>query len=330
MTLNQIQHEIFTDNKRVYKAGKRKISILLFSVCLSLALLNLCNDVYVYIARAIEPYATNFIPQTTYYLLFNMALYVFALFLPAVIAVIGCRPKIKDILPLKPNLTKNPVGYTFFVFGICLLLNLVLHYLFPWYSEIFSSETVLYENNTDILLYYVMTAVLPAIFEEFLFRGVCISSLRPMGTKFAVIASAILFGLCHVDPLQSVFAFLFGLLIGAAYIATGSMWPGILLHLFNNSIAVFSEYGNELIIMLCGYLIIGSIVYSVIYLLKFFRLPGRFPLCIKDEKQPLLTGSGFTPVRAVFSDFWTYALMIVYFLSFFARYWDILIPGIQV
>lgn len=326
MTLDLIQQQTDTENKRLYKIGKNKIGFLLFTVCLTLALLNLFSDVYSAIAHWAAPYFTTFLPQSTYYLLFNMVLYVSAISLPFVIAIFGCRAGFKGIFPIKPGLTKNPVGYTFFVFGICLLLNLVLQFLFPWYREIFASEPYRYESNTDIFLYFIMTAILPAIFEEFAFRGVCITVLRPMGTKFAVIASAVLFGLCHVDPLQSVFAFLFGLLIGGAYVATGSIWPGVLLHLFNNSFAVFAEYGNYYTLALCGYLIIGSIAFSIIYLIKYLRMPGRFPICVKDEKQPLLTGSGYTPLRAVFSNFWTYALMIVYVLSFFARYIDVFLP----
>lgn len=326
MTLNQIQQQIYTENKKKYKISKNRIGFLLFTVCLTLSLLNLFGDVYTVIARWAEPYFTPFMPQTTYYLLFNMVLYVSAIALPFVIAVFGCKTGLKGIFPLRPRLTKNPVGYTFFVFGICLLLNLVLQLLFPWYREVFSSESYHYESSTDIILYFIMSAILPAIFEEFAFRGVCISALRPMGTKFAVITSAVLFGLCHVDPLQSVFAFLFGLLIGGAYVATGSIWPGVLLHLFNNSFAVFAEYGNEVILVMCGYFIIGSIIYSLVYLFKYIRLPGRFPICVKDEKQPLLMGSGFSPLRAVFSNFWTYALIVIYILSFLARYISVLFP----
>lgn len=328
MTLNLFHQQIYTENKKKYKISKNRIGFLLFSVCLSLAMLNLFGDVYSAIARFIEPYFTAFIPQTTYYLLFNIVLYVSALVLPFIIAVFGCKTGLKGIFPIKPRLTKNPVGYTFFVLGICFLLNMVLQLLFPWYNEIFSSDYVPYDSTTDISLYYVFTAILPAIVEEFAFRGVCISALRPMGTKFAVVTSAILFGLCHVNPLQSIFAFLFGLLIGGAYVATGSIWPGVLLHLFNNSFAVFAEYGNDYIKAICGYFIIGSIVYSLIYLFKYFRLPGRFPVCVKDEKQPLLMGSGFSPLRAVFSSFWTYALMIIYVLSFLARYLNVLFPGL--
>ncbi len=326
MTLDIIQKQIYTDNKITYKRGKRKIGFLLFSVCLCLSLLNLLGDVYSYVARWAAPFFTGFMPITTYELLFNILLYASSIVLPFVIAALGCKTGIKGLFPVKPRLTKNPVGYTFFVFGICLLLNLVLQLLFPWYNEIFAPETVPYDSTTDILLYYVMSAICPAIVEEFAFRGVCISALRPMGTKFAVITSAVLFGLCHVNPLQCIFAFLFGLLIGGAYVATGSIWPGVLLHLFNNSFAVFAEYGNEVVVMTCGYLIIGAIIYSLIYLFKFIRMPGRFPICVKDEKQQLLTGSGFTPLRAVFSNFWTYALIVVYLLSFFARYYSVLFP----
>ena len=41
------------------------------------------------------------------------------------------------------------------------------------------------------------TAVVPLFVEEFLFRGVILSQFRKYGDVFAVIASALLFGLLH-------------------------------------------------------------------------------------------------------------------------------------
>lgn len=320
MTYTSITQNVFNDNKRIYKNGKKRICWVIFAACFCLALLNFLGYLISPLLIRIIPHVEKVMPLTTFDLLLSMGLYVFCLVLPFAIAMIPCKTGIKSIFPMKPRLTKNPIGYTLFVFGICTMFNAVMTLLLPWYREVFTVEATVYESNIDIILYFISAAVFPAIIEELVFRGICISCLRPMGTKFAVILSAIIFGMAHVDPLQSAFAFLFGLLIGAAYVATGSIWPGVLLHFFNNSISVIASYGHDIIVSMCGTLIIGAMIYSIIYLIKFSKLPGRFPISIKEEKSDMLTGSGFTPLRAVFSNAWTYVFLVLYVIAVIMRY----------
>ncbi len=266
------------------------------------------------------PYVEQIMPLSTFSILLNMVLYVFCLVVPFAVAMIFCKTGLKAVFPVKPRLTKNPIGYTLFVFGICLVFNTVMNLLFPWYRDVFAAEPEIYESTTDIILYFVSTAVFPAIFEELVFRGVCISCLRPMGTKFAVIVSAAIFGLSHVDPLQSMFAFLFGLLIGGAFVATGSIWPGVILLFFNNSVSVLASYGHDAVLYVISLLITGAMVYSLVYLFKLKKLPGRFPVFIRSEKESLLAGSGFTPLRALFSNVWTYIFIVLYFVALIMRF----------
>lgn len=319
MTYSEITQNIYTDNKKIYKKGKMRIGILLFSACLCLCILGFGGLVIFPIYEVIKPYATAVMPETTYELIFNMAFYVISIVLPFSITMIVCRTGFKTAFPLKPKLVRNPIAFILFAFGICLLFNMILSYLMPWYSELFPTDDFLYESRTDIVLYFIQVAILPAIIEEFVFRGIAVNALRPMGTKFAVVFSAILFGMAHLNPLQSAFATLFGLLLGGVYVATGSVWTCVLLHFFNNAFAVIVEYsvamadkGNIFLLLGLNMLAYGAIAYSIVYLVKYIRLPGRFTMAVKEEKESMLTGSGFTPARAVFTNFWTYAFVIIY------------------
>lgn len=319
MTYSEITQNIYIDNKKIYKKGKMRIGILLFSACLCLFLLGFGGLVFYPIFEAVKPYATEIMPATTYELIFNMTYYVICIALPFSITMIVCRTGFKAAFPLKPKLTRNPVAFILFAFGICLLFNMILSYLMPWYSELFPTDDFLYESRTDIVLYFIQVAILPAILEEFVFRGIAVNALRPMGTKFAVVFSAILFGMAHLNPLQSAFATLFGLLLGGVYVATGSVWTCVLLHFFNNAFAVVVEYsvemaekGNLLLLIGLNLLAYGAIAYSIVYLVKYIKLPGRFTMAIKEQKEKMLTGSGFSPVRAVFTNFWTYAFVFIY------------------
>jgi membrane protease YdiL (CAAX protease family) len=75
--------------------------------------------------------------------------------------------------------------------------------------------------------------------EELFFRGYVQRRLvARYGGTAGVIAAAALFALAHLDPQHSVFAFLFGLYVGALALWTGSTWPAIVIHAANNAAAV--------------------------------------------------------------------------------------------
>ncbi len=318
MTQPQTQFEIYNHNRKVYKAGKKRTKTVMFCAFLCLSLLNFAMPIFQWLYSLLAPYAHQGMAATTFLQLFNIFIYVFCISVPFCICAIACKAPPSKIFPIKPKLTKKPIGYTIFVFGICLLFNIILNMLFPWCNDLFGSETVIYESTTDMILHFVQVAVLPAILEEFAFRGVCITCLRPMGTRFAVVASAMIFGLSHLNPTQSLFAFLFGLLIGGAFVATGSVWPGVLVHFLNNAISVIGVYGNDGMAAVVGLFMYAAMIYSVVYLIKYLKEPGVYPIFITEKQEPLLSGDGFTPTRGLFTNGWTYAFWAIYAITVFS------------
>ena len=53
----------------------------------------------------------------------------------------------------------------------------------------------------------------------------------------AIIVSSLIFGVVHMNPAQIPFAFLLGMMFGWLYYRTGSLLPGIIGHVLNNSVA---------------------------------------------------------------------------------------------
>lgn len=82
--------------------------------------------------------------------------------------------------------------------------------------------------------------VMAPLVEELLFRGAIEGHLLKQGKRpaVAILVSALLFGLVHINPAQVPFAFAIGSLFGWLYYRTGSVIPGIVGHFLNNSIAV--------------------------------------------------------------------------------------------
>lgn len=92
----------------------------------------------------------------------------------------------------------------------------------------------------DATLSVLTIAMIPAVCEEILFRGVLLPSLaRKMAPVMAVVMSALIFALIHVDGRQFdrvPFAFLMGVALGAIRLRSGSLLPCIVAHATVNTL----------------------------------------------------------------------------------------------
>ena len=81
------------------------------------------------------------------------------------------------------------------------------------------------------------------IFEELIFRKFLIDRLLPFGEKAAVIFTALLFGMAHMNAGQFFLAFLLGLLFALVYIRTGKIIYTMALHFMINTTASLDAIG---------------------------------------------------------------------------------------
>lgn len=88
----------------------------------------------------------------------------------------------------------------------------------------------------------LLVCVVPALFEELAFRGVILAAFREvLGVPETVIVSAVLFMVLHLSVLSSAHLLLIGLVLGYVRIASGSLYPCMLLHFTHNLLAVLGE-----------------------------------------------------------------------------------------
>ena len=85
----------------------------------------------------------------------------------------------------------------------------------------------------------ISIAIMAPLVEELLFRGAIEGHLLRQGKSpaAAILISALIFGIIHINPAQVPFAFAIGAVFGWLYYRTGSVVPGIIGHFINNSIA---------------------------------------------------------------------------------------------
>ena len=102
------------------------------------------------------------------------------------------------------------------------------------------------ETNTlaGLMLNLFMVAVMAAVGEELLFRGVLIRVFKDWlkNTHLAVWLTAILFSMFHLQFFGFLPRFLLGLVFGYLFVWSGSLWLPILVHFLNNAAAVLVFY----------------------------------------------------------------------------------------
>lgn len=93
-----------------------------------------------------------------------------------------------------------------------------------------------------ILLNFLMAVVAAPFFEEVIFRGIMCKSMARFNKGFAVIFSALLFGIAHMNLYQGIPAFGMGIILAFVYLRSGSLWVPILMHAVNNFMALLETY----------------------------------------------------------------------------------------
>ncbi len=124
------------------------------------------------------------------------------------------------------------------------------------------------------------TAVVPPFVEEFLFRGVILSQFRKYGDFFAVIASALLFGLLHRNFSQIVFAFICGLALGITLVRTNNIWIPVGIHMFVNGFYVLLN----IVRFHCSATTYAAVFYIIILAMIFMSLFSVLYLLLKKKQ----------------------------------------------
>ena len=296
-TLGQRVREAFADPAR------RNLMLLGMAAGTAILLYLLLGNVFSALITSDRETYQRYLNDETFSLLVDTMYSIFCTALPfvlvfGVIAKLGfARPEMSFRKPQGGRQTALllPAGL-----GLCFIGNILSNYIVSFagsFGVTFRSYEYTLEHQTDtpetaglMLLTIVHTAVLPALLEELAFRGFLMQPLRKYGDWFAIVTSALLFGLIHGNMTQAPFAILAGIALGYVNVVSGSMWTNILLHFLNNLISVLysfglnaaGEGGSVLLSLLVTYgIIVVGIVAFIGYALSnrdFMRLrPGTAP-----------------------------------------------------
>jgi membrane protease YdiL (CAAX protease family) len=168
---------------------------------------------------------------------------VIAFIIPFAFVPRGVGSSISALMPFKRPEKGTLLPVVFMALGFCAFGNIAaerISHLFSIVGIDFSTYVSPTPNGLfEISFALLATAVTPALVEEFAMRNVVMQPLRKYGNVFAIIASALIFGVFHGTPSQIPFAFLCGLFLGYAVIATDSLWSGVIIHSIVNGLSCF-------------------------------------------------------------------------------------------
>ena len=218
------------------------------------------------------------------------------LLLPTLLLKFITKSKTKDVVKF---CCYKKVSYK--VVLVSVLLGAVVFFLNVYVSNFFNSIISLfgYKHASSggtadaswlgLVLSLICTAVLPAICEEALHRGMLLNGNSMLGVKKSILISGVLFGLLHLNIEQFFYATIIGLFLGYLCWGCSSIWPCIIVHFMNNALSVLLSFasakgwavgkifdsiavfvtGNKIIGVLFFILLLCLLVYLAIEMVRF-------------------------------------------------------------
>ncbi len=123
------------------------------------------------------------------------------------------------------------------------LLNIGMLSLFPDASVSTAAEGVVGAGADFSSAVYTVLAmcILPALLEEFLFRGIMTAEYESVGIPCAVIMSSLLFAMMHLSFVRLPACLFSGIVLSLTMYATRSVIAPMLVHAANNTAALFLD-----------------------------------------------------------------------------------------
>lgn len=208
------------------------------------------------------------------------------------------------------------------VIGCSVLVSSMTSVLVGWLE----SRGILLEQTHDLpavyssnVVFYLFTvAILPAVLEEILFRGMILSVMRGLGEKLAIVASSVLYAITQSTAQEMLYAGMMGFILGYVTIQSGdillAMGSSIMIKGLPVGLRIMEQHSSpELFrvarpVLLCGLVIAG--LFALVRWIKNkphnLALSQRnFPLSYQDKMNCIMDGLGVCLLV-----FWTMVQMI--------------------
>ncbi len=231
---------------------------------------------------------------------------------PLIFWIINSRHRFKEVTGSGKVSPSKFLYCTVFSIGISSIFNVIAGMILSLLSALgvdmrvpdFSAPSAEY-SVAAMILYIISLTVMPALFEEFAYRGFAVFKIRKLAPYAAIFISSITFSLMHGTVTQIPGSFVFGLILGYFVVKYDCIWIGVVAHFLNNLFSilpdVISQYWNAPAIIDFGF----SLFYSGIFVVTLCLVPvylirhgikldvGKDALGFKEGMKAVFTSAGF-------------------------------------
>ena len=189
---------------------------------------------------------------------------------------------VKNLIPRK----KIEVKFLPFVIILCFSILFGLSRINEYFID-FLTKTIDYEATAVVLpkksfigifCCIIAVAILPAIFEELLFRKLILDSMKGLPVWFTVLTGGLLFSLFHLNPAQTPYQFIFGCVFVMVVLVTGNVFFTVLMHFINNLTIIVFYYAGWSMNFPIFFTIIALILFALAVSYLIYKL-------IKNKKE---------------------------------------------
>lgn len=180
------------------------------------------------------------VTSAEYYLITAM-LEVLIVAVPSLLYIVIFRMNFKKAVRLNPLRVSEVllvIGMAMFGYGVVLAINIIWLWVLSHLGPPTSQAIPPVKNTADFLMALGAIGLIPALVEEFMFRGVLLRGYERLGSTVSIILTGLLFGLIHLNLLSLPSLILLGIMISYVVYRTNSIWAGVIYHFTNNAIAV--------------------------------------------------------------------------------------------
>lgn len=127
------------------------------------------------------------------------------------------------------------------LFGLSSLNDYFVAFLekFGYVADMVTLPEKSFASVTSVIIF---VAVIPAVMEELVFRGLLLKGAENFGKIQAVLVTAAAFSLYHTSPAQTIYQFVIGVIYGFVALSSGSVIPTTILHFLNNFVIIVIYY----------------------------------------------------------------------------------------
>jgi len=218
--------------------------------------------------------------------IWDMFTYVCHFFLPLLVVLLSYRdPGFRPYIPFRPHLPAHSLSVIFASVGILFVFGILNSAFFSFVEKFGLVVPVISvefpQTPLRLVLYFISAVILPPFVEELIYRGFVMHLLLPYGKTFAILGSAVLFGLMHLSLSTFLYATVAGVLLGYFVVKSGSVWIGIFIHLSNNLLSFLIQTAECLFSDPFSAILVSVIRCTTVFL----GLIGCLILCLHSMKK---------------------------------------------